>query len=413
MVSRFATRVRVPHPFSMSVIVTNAKSRIAYNVVRSLGRKGVAVYAADFIPFSMSFASRFVKGHFVYPSPFREPDAFLQCIVDQIRRVEAEVLIPVFEETFLIAKHKERVSQDVALVIPDYSQILIAHNKDVWEGIARRLDIPVPRTCAPEDIRQGKTTADSLRYPVLIKPKQGGGAWGIKEVSSAKELETRLAEPAWEGKAWNRFFVQEKIAGETHCVAMLFNSGQVRAKVAYRQLRDYPSTGGQATLRVSIRSDRAEHLFQRLLEDLKWHGPCQADFVIDRNDGTPYLIDINPRLWGSLTQAIASGVDFPYLIYRIAKDGDVAPVTSFKTGVVTRWMGGDLVALPSRLRRSHQKLRVLSDFMFPATPSTLYDDFTLTDPLPFVAWSADAVYRAIKFRSTQAASHDSLDGTWE
>jgi predicted ATP-grasp superfamily ATP-dependent carboligase len=194
---------------------------------------------------------------------------------------------------------------------------------------------------------------------------------------------------------------------------MLFNRGQLKAKVAYRQLRDYPASGGQATLRVSLRSEMAERFFQTFLEELQWHGPCQADFIVDRQSGVPYLIDVNPRLWGSLTQAIASGVDFPYLIYRLAKDGDVPIVESFKTGIVTRWIGGDLAALPSRLRESRQKLAIMRDFLFPSTPATLLDDFSMDDPLPLVTWCADAVARAVKFRSTSPVSHDSLDGIWE
>ena len=66
----------------MSAIVTNARNRVAYNVVRSLGQKGVPVYTADFVPHSMSFASRYSKGHFIYPSPFREPDGFLSCLLE-------------------------------------------------------------------------------------------------------------------------------------------------------------------------------------------------------------------------------------------------------------------------------------------------------------------------------------------
>jgi predicted ATP-grasp superfamily ATP-dependent carboligase len=194
---------------------------------------------------------------------------------------------------------------------------------------------------------------------------------------------------------------------------MLFNRGRLRAKVTYEQLRDYPSTGGQATLRVSIRSEKAEQFLERLLQELGWHGPCQADFIIDSQDGTPYLIDLNPRLWGSLAQAIASGVDFPALIYRIARDGDVEPVTSFRTGVVTRWLGGDLAALPSRLRRSDQKLETLRNFIFPSTRAALYDDLSASDPFPFLTWGLDALYRALRFRSLTAVSHESLDGIWE
>lgn len=397
----------------MSVIVTNARNRIAYNVVRSLGRKGIRVYAADFVPRSMSFASRYAAGHFVYPSPFREADEFVSCLIEQIDRLKAEVLIPVSEETFLVARHKEKLLSKVAFVVPDYDQILMAHNKDRWEGLAQRLGIPVPATYSAVELRAGATISRDVRFPVFIKPKQGGGAWGIQEVASPDRLQELLAQPLWTGRSWDRFFVQEKIVGPTHCVAMLFNRGVLKAKVGYRQLRDYPAKGGQATMRISLRHEKAEAYLQRLLEELRWHGTCQADFIIDAESGEAFLIDINPRLWGSLTQAIASGVDFPYLIYRLAKDGDVPPVTSFRTDVVTRWIGGELAALPSRVRSSQAPMRVLREFFFPAQSTASFDDFSIDDPLPFLTWMLDAAHRAVKFRSMQAVTHDSLDGIWE
>lgn len=397
----------------MSVIVTNARNRIAYNVVRSLGRKGIDLYTADFVPRSMSFFSRYSKGHFVYPSPFRDQEGFVKCLIDEIQGLRVDVLIPVFEETFLVAKYAERFSKCVSTVLPTYEKILIAHNKDKWAQIARRLAIPVPVSYPIEDFQSGAIKASDLRYPVLLKPKQGGGAWGIQQIDSAVALRSILNGESCHGISWNRFFVQEKIAGETHCVAMLLNQGRLRAKVAYKQLRDYPVTGGQATMRVSIRNYKAEAYLQALLEDLDWHGVCQADFMIDMNTQIPYLIDMNPRLWGSLAQAIASGVDFPYLIYQMAKEGDVATVTKFKTGVVTRWIGGELGAFFPHLNLSRTKLKFLRTFACPPTRTTLYDDFSWDDPVPLFAWLADALLKAVKFRSFNAVNHESLEGIWE
>jgi predicted ATP-grasp superfamily ATP-dependent carboligase len=363
------------------------------------------------VPRSMSFASRYSSAHFLYPSPFKDPDGFMRTIIEQVGRLGVRVLIPVFEETFLIAKHKADLASRVSMVIPDYGQILAAHNKRDWEPMAQALDIPVPSSYSPDELRGGG--ARDIRYPVLIKPKQGGGAWGIEEAPTAGALEEMLARETHSGKPWERFFVQEKIAGHTHCVAMLFNQAQLRATVGYRQLRDYPAKGGQATLRISVRHEQAEESFRRLLEQMHWHGPCQADFMVDEQTGVAYLIDINPRLWGSLTQAIASGVDFPHLIYRIARDGDVEPVTTYRTGVVTRWIGGELAALPERLRHAESKRRVVTNFLFPRQRAALLDDFSMSDPLPFMMWTLDALSRAARFGAAQPAAHDSLEGVWE
>jgi predicted ATP-grasp superfamily ATP-dependent carboligase len=396
----------------MSVIVTNARNRIAYNVARSLGRKGVPVYAADFVPRSMTFASRYVRDHFVYPSPFQQPEAFVTCLLEQVERLNARVLIPVFEETFLVARHKARIGKHVALAVPDYDQILLAHNKDEWEQVAQRLGIPVPASYTIDELR-GSVGSREVRFPLLIKPKQGGGAWGIREVASWAELEPLLARPDWAERPWERFFAQEKILGDTHCVAMLFSRGGLRATVGYQQLRDYPATGGQATLRVSVQHRAAQEYLRRLLESMEWHGTCQADFIVDRQTGIPHLIDLNPRLWGSLSQAIASGVDFPHLLYRLALDGDVAAVPSFRTGVVTRWIGGELAALPSRLRMSSSRMRLLHDFFFPRQRADMFDDWSLRDPMPFVVWTLDAVQRGIRFRSIDPVSHGALEGVWQ
>jgi predicted ATP-grasp superfamily ATP-dependent carboligase len=395
------------------VIVTNAQSRMAYNVVKSLGQKGIDVYTSDFVRSSMSFTSRYSKGHFLYPSPFKHPKEFIDCIIENVIRLKADVVIPVYEETFVMAKFKQRLARYVKTVLPDYDQILMAHNKDKWEHVAEKLNIAVPRTYSVEVLRKQAEEVENIRYPALIKPKQGGGGWAIVQVDSPDKLNDLLSQGDCGGLPWERFFVQERIEGETHCVAMLFCNGEYRAKVTYEQVRTYPVINGQATLRVSLRNEEAEGYLQKMLEYLRWHGICQADFIVDKRTGVSYLIDINPRFWGSLIQGIASGVDFPHLLYKIATEGDVEPSNEFKTGIATRWLGGDIKGFFALLRASKEKVKFLRNYVIPTTGVVCYDDFCLEDPLPFFTWSLDALYRILKHRSLSPATHDSMEGIWE
>lgn len=395
----------------MRVLVTNAKNRIAYNIVRSLAIKGVEVYCADFVPRAMSFYSRYSAGHFVYPSPFSEQEQFIACLIAKIKELKIDVLIPVFEELFLVAKHKEELLEHVKMAVPDYSQILKAHNKDQWGTIAGKLQIPVPRTFAIERFVSDPGAIAELPFPVLIKPKQGGGGWGIKRVASTGEFKDFLAEDARESLPCERFLVQELIEGETLCVAMVFSRGQLRGKVAYRQLREYPVFGGQATCRISVSHPAAEGNFQRLLEHLGWHGICQADFIVDKANNIPYLIDINPRFWGSLAQGIAAGVDFPHLIYLIALQGDVTPVEDFQKGVMTRWLGGELRGFFHHFGQAEAKIPFVRQFLCPGEITALCDDFSFRDPAPFLAWSLDSLWRVAKYRKLY--SGEFLTGVWE
>ncbi|MEN8258767.1 MAG: ATP-grasp domain-containing protein [Thermodesulfobacteriota bacterium] len=396
-----------------TVIVTSGKSRVAYNIVRSLGRRGCRVFVGDVESGAMSAASRYAQGSFVYPSPFSAPVDFKECLLRKIKELEAEVLIPVLEETFLVAQYREELAHHVKLVVPEYDQILDAHNKDSWGSLADELDIPHPRAFAVTTLQANTALCHELRFPVLLKPKQGGGGWAIQEVTSVQELQGLLATESNGEHSWDRFFVQEKIDGETHCVATLFCKGELRGMVAYRQLREYPVPFGQAVMRQSIRSEQAEGNIQKLLGAMKWHGVCQADFVVDSASGIPFLIDINPRFWGSVAQAIASGVDFPWLLYQIAHDGDVESVTNFATGVKSRWIGGDLRAFLPLLGQSPDKIKFLRDFFSVTNWQVYRDDFEFQDPLPFFSWVAYSVRCAVKRRFADGPAADRLQGVWE
>lgn len=397
---------------NLPVIVTNAKNRVSYNIIKSLGKKNIDVYAADSMPRSMSFFSRYSKDYFLYPSPFNDSYGFVDFLNKRAAALNAGVLIPVHEETYLIAKHKDRLSSDLRTVIPSYEQILITHNKDRCGQFAGELGIPVPQTYRVDELKSAYNKMAYLHYPLLIKPKQGGGAWGITQINSSNELKVLLSQDSYYGLPWERFICQQKVLGETHCVAMLFREGEIKAKVTYKQIRDYPVTGGQATLRVSISNPTAEDYLFELLKKLKWHGVCQADFVVEKETQIPFLIDINPRFWGSLVQAIASGVDFPYLIYRIAVDGDIEPIPSFKTGVTTRWLGGDLLALFSIILKSNRKLKLIKDFFFSKGKNRGYDDFSWRDPLPFFIWFLNVFLRIIKSGTFKPSAYDSLNDIW-
>lgn len=398
----------------MTVIVTNAQSRISYNIVKSLSLKGIKVITSDFAAPAMSFASKYSSGHFLYPSPFdADNELFIECMIENIRKHNAEVLIPVCEETFLIAKYKDRLSKVVRVAVPDYDQILLAHNKDRWEHVARDLNIRVPETYDLDAIRRVPSLAYELPFPLLIKPKQGGGGWGITQINSLFELKKHLNADSYYERPWERFYLQKKIEGETHCVAMLFNNGKIRGTVAYQQLRQYPLKNGQATLRISRNSPVAEKNLQALCEKIKWHGIVQADFVIDKSSGTPYLIDINPRFWGSIAQGIAAGVNFPYMYYKIALEGDVAPVEGFQEDVITRWIGGDLCTFFPLLKAAPNKIGFVSDFISPGSTKIYKDDFSCGDPLPLLCWYCGVASRLLKKRLIKPVSQGSLQGVWE
>jgi predicted ATP-grasp superfamily ATP-dependent carboligase len=169
-----------------------------------------------------------------------------------------------------------------------------------------------------------------------VKPRFSSGGRGIARASTAGEFieAYRRVHDGFPAPIVQEFLPK---GGDALGVAVLMNGSSVpRASFAYRRLREYPTSGGPGTLRESIRDDGLRRTAEGLLSALGWAGVAMAEFKVDPRDGRPKLLEVNPRFWGSLHHAIVCGVDFPYLLYRMAMDGDVEAQGEYRVGVRTR-----------------------------------------------------------------------------
>ena len=385
----------------MGVIITSAKYHNALAAVRCLGKHGIKVACgedrrAETSFFPMSFYSKYCSKRFVYPSYYENPEGFIKHIIDFANKNrEYDVLMPIDSETVIVSKYKEVIEGEAPhLKIPvhDYKYISIANNKKETIRLANKIGVPTPKTYTPESIGEVKDIADDVSYPVVIKLPITKGAKGLSYAHNKEELIKRYKETV------NRFssfpLIQEYIPGIGYGVSCLFNRGKLRAIFTHKRRREASVSGGPSVARISVRHEEMERYAVKILKRLKWHGVAMVEFKLDIRDNKPKLMEINPRFWGSLYQAIASGVEFPYLLYKIANDGDVEPVLSYKLGIRTRSILMDIYAFPDYMLRSNNKIDFLRDFIFIKGES--FDDFSLEDPVPFIVALANAVVRFIK-----------------
>lgn len=359
------------------VFVTDGQWRKTLAVVRSLGEKGIEVTVGENTRLATSLFSKYATKRVIYPSPRTRPAAFLKFLINELKQDSHNVLFPMEEETLLlVAKNKDKFSLLTYLLIPEYEKIEFARNKKNIIKKALELNIPCPKTWFIEHISEVEEISKEIPYPAVIKPQVSFGSYGIKRARNKEELISKYKEVH---RIYPLPLIQESIPreGEAFGVSALFNrDSELRAVFVHKRLREYPVTGGPSTLRESVKNPMVQELGLRLLKALNWVGVAMVEFKVDSRDGAPKLMEVNPRFWGSLQLAILSGVDFPYLIYRMAKEGDIKPVLDYKIGVKCRWMlPGDFLAFLSNLRR------------FRWTPGffnfrTNYDILSLRDPGP-------------------------------
>jgi predicted ATP-grasp superfamily ATP-dependent carboligase len=368
----------------IDVLLTQAWGKSAYNVVRSLGKRGLSVAVGTDKFSSMAAYSRYATLRFRHALPVAQTRTFMSDVRAALQRYEPKVYLPTSEDTYIVAKYV-RLLGDLGTVIPiaPFETIRRLHKKDVVGRLACSLGIPTPETIVPRSEEDIQHFFRQFGAPIVLKRISSSGARGVFYVHRQQDIRPLLDRYAATGEeCLSAFLVQQYVAGSGYGVSTLFNRGQLRASFTHRRLREKTPTGGISTLRVGVSMPVLEEHAHNLLHAVDFHGVAMVEFKYDERTRRSWLLEVNPRFWGSLALAIQSGVDFPYLLYRMAVDGDVAAVTTYRTGMVVRWLLGDLGAFPAHVAHPRQ---LWTARVRPSCSTTGYDDWYADDPLPFAA----------------------------
>lgn len=374
----------------MTVLVTNASNVKGIVVTQSLGKQGVEITTTDSEHLSAAFFSKYSKHHFLCASPEKTPLEFVSSIQNYIKRKKIDVLMPINStETNLISKYKDKFTPYTKVPFENFPKMMQLHDKNEVMKMASELDIRVPETYRISNTYELEKISKEIKYPIVIKLRNATSSVGVSYAYSAPEFISKYNQTIqkFNLKYSDYPIVQEYIPGTGYGVSMLYNNGDIRAIFTHKRLREFPITGGPSTMRVSVRHPEMEKAAKKLLDHVSWHGVAMVEFKLDERNNKPVLIEVNPRFWGSIYQAIAAGVNFPYLLYEMALNGDVKPVLNYKVGVKTRFLLNDYRSLISHLKYSDNRSITLKEFLKFYEKGLYYDAFSIEDMLPSIMFA--------------------------
>ncbi|MDA1232401.1 MAG: hypothetical protein O2856_16635, partial [Planctomycetota bacterium] len=190
------------------------------------------------------------------------------------------------------------------------------HDKTSLYDLCCELEIPTPPTVPrliPDNL---ESQLSGLRFPLVLKLPTSNNSIGREYCNTMPEFKERFqllhARESHRGAAPP--FVQQRIDGESVYTLMLCHEGRKLGEVIYRPLRCFPENGGTSSHRESIEHPKIAELTERLAAATRWSGFLGLDFVVDRNDGTPLLIDANPRANPGVHLGYLAGIDWTGLL---------------------------------------------------------------------------------------------------
>jgi predicted ATP-grasp superfamily ATP-dependent carboligase len=385
--ARFNLRLTVPRATALDVLVTDARHRQALAAVRQLGADGLTPAVIRGRATAPAAVSRWCYLALEAPDLETQPDAYVDAVLEACATYRPRVLMPVHDGSIsALSARRPEVEQVVRLALARDSAVEAATDKGLTLTAAEELDVRVPRGMLVRDPADAETAIDAVGLPTVVKPLR---AWSEGDGTGRHVRPIVTFDRAVAADATGRLLsagtevaIQEWLPGHREAVALIYARGRFWARFASRTLRSRPPIGGDSIVRESIPLPRditrdAEHL----VEHLGLEGYSEVEFRRDA-EGRAALMEINPRLSGTVELSVRTGVPFPRLLYDWACGRPLRPIDNYRTGVRMRWLGGDL----SWLRTA------LADPSHPEVPSragairTFLADFRRRARYDYVDW---------------------------
>jgi predicted ATP-grasp superfamily ATP-dependent carboligase len=334
------------------ILILDASHKHSLTSARSLARSGLRVALGESVGQYRpghrppSFRSRACARALVLPDYVSEPAAYVEAVLAFAREHRVRVVLPVGDANItLLAPHRQRFSElGCMLAVASDAALEVANDKVRTLEVASKLDIAYPKSIPVSGTEDLRAAEAEFGYPFVLKPTVSWtGAVALRAVPCEVVNEAEAIEATARMLATGcEVLAQQLATGRREGVSLFIVDGEMVAFCGCAAHRTTPPLGGVSAMRESI--PVPEELLDaavRLATTIGVEGPSEVEFRRDAQ-GRPLLMEINARLAGTLENAIHSGVDFPLMIWQWGTGQPIEPVKSYRTGVRTRWLAGDL-----------------------------------------------------------------------
>jgi len=192
---------------------------------------------------------------------------------------------------------------DIAcLPVPSPDVITAFDDKWVFADHLMRAGLATPKTrllSSHNDLTSD--LANDIGFPAIVKPLRGSGSEGVHKLESLDELRAYFATPI----KYNSYpqILQQYIDGPDVDLSFISDNGKIVTAAVQRwlsapDLLDFEDHAGVSALAEAV------------VDHFKFSGPGHFDMRIEEKSGKVFVIECNPRFWGSVPAALWCGKNF-------------------------------------------------------------------------------------------------------
>ncbi|MDP9308749.1 MAG: ATP-grasp domain-containing protein [Actinomycetota bacterium] len=365
-----------------TVLVTGGEHFGGLAAIRGLVLAGHDAWAAVVRNHSYAAWSRLPAGTIRVPDPVVEPEPFAEAVAAAADHIGARVVLPGTDVALSsLAGRLDAFQPGIAVGVCSPDLVERATSKTALSELAEAagLDVPPTRVLTRADVE-----AAQIAFPAVVKPPRSDveGADGSLVHNGARRVENaRALRDAIAQLGGNEWLAQPYVSGELVAVGGVAWEGAVVAEIHQLSRRIWPPDCGGSSYAATIEPDaERSRKVRRLVANLGWSGIFQVQLL--RRGTKEFLIDFNPRFYGTLALALAAGVNLPAVWVDLLRGVEISPPPTYRVGVRFRAQWKDVRALATTARAGG--LGEATAGLVPRA-STCHPVFNWDDPLPAIA----------------------------
>lgn len=276
----------------MRILITEANYKNSIAIQRELYKDNMhEVFATDkeavFFAKRLGYCKDYIVGN----------------LEESVKQINPEFIIPVGSEAVKICSEKYRE----LCLIPTKESLEIALNKDKMLILNSLSDVNYPECKLFSNLEELKLYSRDKNC-VVKSSNESLAKFDPLYVKSGSESEFEKIEKYLSRGV--KLLMQERVSGVGRGFFCIAKEGKIISYYMHQRIREIPITGGSSTAAKSIFCAKMFNISKQIIEYLNWSGPLMIEYKYDETKQQYYLIELNPKFWGSLDLSYAVGLNF-------------------------------------------------------------------------------------------------------
>lgn len=257
------------------------------------------------------------------------PSAGYQALLERLLYIHSieniNLVIPNFDaELHSFIRISEVLRSHGILSFLPSQEVFDSRHKSVLQEFGKKYDVKVPFSQMIYSIDDFNKIEANFKYPLVVKGK-------YYDASIAATREQAISYFYKISSKWGLpIIIQEFVSGtEVNVTAIGDGKGKCIGAVSMRKL--YITDKGKAWSGVSLEDPKLVEISNRVIENSKWRGGCELEFIKTKQDDY-YLLEMNPRFPAWVFLAVGCGQNHPEALVKMALGEDLAPFEFYQSG---------------------------------------------------------------------------------